>query len=235
MKIEIWSDLMCPFCYIGKKKFEAALEQFVDKNSVDIEWKSFQLNPELKTQIGKKLNHFLAEEKGVSFEQATEIGNQATIMAKQIGLIFQLDKTVIANTFNAHRFAHFAKINGKQNQAEELLFRSYFIDGKNIDDFPTLIELGKEIGLDTNQLKRVLEDSSYKDEVLADIYEAQQIGVRGVPFFVFNRKYAVSGAQDPYIFLETLKKSFSEYQEEKRYLKLELIEGNACKSNRNCD
>lgn len=235
MKIEIWSDVMCPFCYIGKRKFETALEQFTDKNNVEIEWKSFQLMPDLKTQVGRNLNEFMAEEKGMSIEKAKSLNAHAVQMAKEIGLNFDFDNIIPANTFKAHRFTHFAKANGKQNEAEETLFHSYFIDGKNIDDFSTLIELGKKIGLDTNELKTALGNCSYADEVRADIYEAQQIGIRGVPFFVFNRKYAVSGAQAPQTFLQTLQKSFAEWRKENPETKLEIIDGKVCTPEGECD
>ncbi|HWW39222.1 DsbA family oxidoreductase [Pedobacter sp.] len=214
MKVEIWSDVMCPFCYIGKRKFEAALEQFPDKDKIQLIWKSFQLAPELVTQPDKSLHQFLSEHKGISLEQAKGMNDHVRQLAKQVGLVYNFDTSIVANSFNAHRFTHFAKHYGKQNEAEESLFRSYFTDGKNIDDYPTLIQLGSEIGLDTAALKTALEDGSYADEVRIDIYEAQQVGVRGVPFFVFNRKYAVSGAQETPVFLETLQKSYAEWRQE---------------------
>lgn len=182
MKVEIWSDVMCPFCYIGKRKFETALAQFSHKDKVELVWKSFQLAPEMKTQPDKNTHQFLADHKGMSLEQAKGMNDQVTQLAKQVGLTYNFDKSIVANSFNAHRFTHFAKQYDKQNEAEEILFRSYFTDGKNIDDYPTLIQLGAEIGLDTTALKTALEKGSYADEVRADIYEAQQVGVRGVPF-----------------------------------------------------
>src|SRR5688500_16867156 len=128
MKIEIWSDVMCPFCYIGKRKFETALAKFPDKDKVHVEWKSFQLAPELKTTPDQNINDFLAEHKGISREQAAAMNNQVSQLAKQVGLVYNLDKSIPANTFNAHQFTHFAKQYGKQNEAEEILFRSYFTD-----------------------------------------------------------------------------------------------------------
>lgn len=234
MKVEIWSDVMCPFCYIGKRKFEAALKQFEHKNNVEIVWHSFQLAPEMKTQPDKNIYQFLAEHKGMSLEQAKGMNDHVTQLAKQVGLVYNFDKSIVANSLNAHRFTHFAKQYGKQNEAEELLFRSYFTDGKNIDDYPTLIQLGAEIGLDTTALKTALENGSYADDVKADIYEAQQLGVRGVPFFVFNRKYAVSGAQESNAFLETLEKSFAEWRKENPETALEVIDGKVCTPQGDC-
>ena len=207
MQVEIWSDVMCPFCYIGKRRFEAALEQFGDKDKVQVVWKSFQLSPNMKTNPGKNINQFLAEHKGISVEDAKRMNDRVTQMAAQVGLTYNFDKAIAANSFNAHRFSHFAKQQGKQNEAEEILFAAYFTQGKNTDDLPTLLQLGEEIGLGTAALKTALENESYAEDVRADIYEAQQIGVSGVPFFVFNRKYAVSGAQDSKTFLQALEKA----------------------------
>jgi len=234
MKVEIWSDVMCPFCYIGKRKFETALAQFSHKDKVELVWKSFQLAPEMKTQPDKNTHQFLADHKGMSLEQAKGMNDQVTQLAKQVGLTYNFDKSIVANSFNAHRFTHFAKQYDKQNEAEEILFRSYFTDGKNIDDYPTLIQLGAEIGLDTTALKTALEKGSYADEVRADIYEAQQVGVRGVPFFVFNRKYAVSGAQESKTFLETLEKAFDEWRKSNPENAIEVIEGKICTPEGEC-
>lgn len=235
MKIEIWSDVLCPFCYIGKRKFEMALAQFPNKENVQIIWKSYQLAPNEKTQPDKNSNEHLAEKMGISVEQAKAMRSQIIPHAQSVGLQYNMDNAVVANSFNAHRFTHFAKEYGKQSEAEEILFRSYFTDSKNIDDYPTLIQLGAEIGLDTALLKTALENGSYTNDVKADINEAQQIGVRGVPFFVFDRKQAISGAQDPKTFLETLEKSFAEWRKENPEMKLEVIEGKVCTPDKKCD
>ena len=136
-----------------------------------------------------------------------QMSNQVTERAKLDGLVYNFDKSLVANSFKAHRFSHFAKKFGKQGEAEELLFKAYFTDGKNIDSDQTLIELALELNLDTQELSGVLTSDEYTQDVLSDIEEAKHIGVRGVPFFVFNRKYAISGAQDSQLFLETLMKS----------------------------
>ena len=234
MKVEIWSDVMCPFCYIGKRKFETALKQFGHNDKVEIVWHSFQLAPELQTQPDKNIHQFLAEHKGMSIAQAKGMNDHVTQLAEQVGLVYNFDRSVVANSFSAHRFTHFAKQYGKQDGAEELLFRSYFTDGKNIDDYPTLVQLGAEIGLDTDALKTALENGRYADDVRADIYEARQVGVRGVPFFVFNRKYAVSGAQESSVFLETLEKSFAEWRKDNPETALEVNQGSVCTPEGEC-
>ena len=210
MQIEIWSDIMCPFCYIGKRKFEAALAQFDHKDDVHITWKSYQLSPDMVTDPHKNINQFLAEHKGISVEEAKGMNEYVTGMAAQVGLTYNFDKTIVANSFNAHRFAHFAKQFGKQDEAEEKLFSAYFNEGKNLDEYSVLIELGKEIGLDPAALKVALESGAYADDVRTDIREAEQLGLRGVPFFVFDRKYGVSVAQDSRVFLETMEKCVRE-------------------------
>lgn len=127
------------------------------------------------------------------------------------------------------------KKHGKQNEAEEQLFKAYFTDGKNTDDFGTLIELGMELGLDEAALKHALESGMYADDVRADIHEAQELGVRGVPFFVFDRKYAVSGAQENKVFLQTIEKSFSEWKKENVNPSIEVLDGPACRPDGHCD
>lgn len=236
MKVEIWSDVMCPFCYIGKRKFETAMTQFADSNNIEVEWKSFQLNPDMVTDPSKNISEYLAEHKGVSIDEAKKMNAYVTEMAKNEGLEYNFDKAIVANSFNAHRFSHFAKQHGKQDEAEEKLFSAYFTEGKNTDDQAVLLQLGEEIGLDTEALKIALDSGRYADEVREDVTEAMRIGVRGVPFFVFDRKYGVSGAQDSQVFLNTLEKSFSEWREANSKPAFEMTgEGDACEIGKDCN
>lgn len=234
MKVEIWSDIMCPFCYIGKREFEKALEKFSGKDQLEIEWRSYQLSPDLVTAPDKNIDEYLAESKGISVDEAHNMNNYVTQRAKEVGLDYHFDKAIPANTMKAHCLTHFAKKYGKQNKAEELLFRSYFTEGKNIDDVNTLLELGAELGLDTEKLKTDLTDETYYEEVRADIYEAYQLGVKGVPFFVFDRKYAVSGAQPDQVFTQTLEQSFKEWTDSQKKNKLNIIEGETCSTDGEC-
>lgn len=234
MEIEVWSDIMCPFCYIGKRKFESALEDFAHKDKISLVWKSYQLAPDMITEPNKNIHQFLAEHKGMSLDQAKGMNDQVAQMAKQVGLTYNFDKSVVANSFNAHRFAHFAKTHGKQNEAEELLFSAYFTDGKNIDDYATLIALGTSIGLDATALKTALEDGSYADNVRADIYEAHQVGLRGVPFFLFDKRFAVSGAQEKITFLETLERAYEEWRKKNPENTIEIVEGQVCTPEGEC-
>jgi predicted DsbA family dithiol-disulfide isomerase len=212
MQIEIWSDVMCPFCYIGKRKFEVALSQFEHKEKIEVVWKSYQLNPDLKTDPSKNSIVALAEQKGISLEESKDMHSYVIEMAANTGLNYNMDKTISANSFKAHRLTHYAKSIGKQLEVEEKLFEAYFILGKNIDDNNTLISIGETVGMNHDKLKKVLLGDHYTDDVKKDIYEAQQVGVRGVPFFMFNKKYTVSGAQESATFLQTLQKSFEEWK-----------------------
>jgi predicted DsbA family dithiol-disulfide isomerase len=235
MKVEIWSDVMCPFCYIGKRRFEDVLQQFESKDKIEIEWKSFQLNPDLETDPSITINQYLADKKGWTLDHAEQMNTHVTEMAAEAGLTYHLDKAVVANSFKAHRFSHLAKTHGLGVEAEEQLFKAYFTDSKNIDDNEILLGLGKEIGLDTAEVKQVLESDRYADEVKQDIDMAQQLRIQGVPFFVFNNKYAVSGAQAVPVFQQTLHKAFSEWQQESSEHKLEIIEGESCGPDGDCN
>jgi predicted DsbA family dithiol-disulfide isomerase len=210
MKIEIWSDVMCPFCYIGKRKFENALAKFENKSAVTIEWKSFQLNPDMKTEPDKNINEYLAEIKGWSLEQAQEMNQNVSEMAKKVGLNYDLNKAVVANSFDAHRIVQLAKTKGLGDAMEERLFKGYFTEGLNIADHQTLVKIGMEIGLDATEISEVLKTTTFAEEVNGDVREAQQLGIRGVPFFVIDRKYGVSGAQESETFLNALNKAWEE-------------------------
>jgi predicted DsbA family dithiol-disulfide isomerase len=230
MTIEIWSDVMCPFCYIGKRKFEQALAQFHQKDRVEVVWKSFQLNPDLVTDATKNTTQHLAESKGWTIEYTQGVTAHVTELAQKVGLTFDFDKAVVANSFDAHRFSAFAKSKGKQDAAEERLFKAYFTEGKNTADTKTLTQLGQEIGLDGSEIKVMLESDAFSEEVNHDIYEAHQFGIRGVPFFLFDRKYAISGAQESTVFLQALEQVFKEKLEEGP----SVLEGESCDLEGNC-
>lgn len=234
MKVEIWSDIICPFCYIGKRQFEIAMEQFAHRTHIEVEWKSYQLMPELKTSLDKSMNDILIESKGVSRSQAETMNERVMQMALQVGLNYNIEKSIPANTFKAHRFAHFAKTQGKQNEAAEALFKAYFTDAKNIDDSDVLLELGIDIGLEITSLRAVLSNNSYADSVEKDISDANRIGVRGVPFFVFDSKQAVSGAQESTTFLQVLESSFTEWRKNNPENKFNVIKGQSCTPQGEC-
>lgn len=235
MTVEIWSDVVCPFCYIGKRKFEAGLQQFADSANIEIVWKSYQLQPDITEDYNKSTFQLVAEKYNITLEQSKSMHANLVRSAADVGLTYNFDIAKPVNTLKAHQFIQFAKTHGKQDEAEELLFKSYFTLGKNINDVSTLVEIGALIGLDKGAVKDVIESNKFVQEVQADINEAQQIGVRGVPFFVFNRKYAISGAQEPTAFLETLKKSFNEWRKDNPVIQLDVLEGNICTPDGVCD
>lgn len=216
MKVEIWSDIMCPFCYIGKRHFETALKQFADSNNLEIVWKSFQLDPAIPENVEEGLTstQYLVSRKGLGTEQVKAMNKQVTQMAESTGLKYHLETTVVYNSFKAHRVIQLAKTKGLGDIAEEILFNAHFTGNKNLGDDEILIKTGKEIGLTEAEVNEALTNDDYAYKVKQDIQEAHQVGVTGVPFFVFNRKYAISGAQPPAVFLETLQKSFAEWRED---------------------
>ncbi|WP_200979391.1 DsbA family protein [Echinicola sp. 20G] len=236
MKIEIWSDIMCPFCYIGKRRLEAALEEFPHKDEVEVEWKSFLLNPEMKTNTDQSIAEYLAETKGWTVEQAEEAGEQVTTMAKEEGLDYDFSKVVVANARKAHRLLQYAKINGKGGGLKERLFHAYFTEGANMDDQATLINLAKEVGLEEEKVKEAIQSKDYDAAVNHDIYESQQLGVRGVPFFVLDQKFGVSGAQPKETFIQALETAWKEQQDKPNLKSVTGDEnGAACDLDGNCD
>ncbi|QNK55191.1 DsbA family oxidoreductase [Paenibacillus sp. PAMC21692] len=210
MKVEIWSDYVCPFCYIGKRKFESALASFEHKDSVVTELRSFELDPSTDSSLGMTTHEMLSRKYGMSLEQAKSTGDGVVQQAAAVGLTFRLDGALSLNTFNAHRLAHYAEEQGKGAAMSERLLKAYFTDNLNIDDPEQLAELADEVGLDKDAALAVLQSDSYADSVRAQEQEGSRLGIRGVPFFVIDRKYAVSGAQPPEVFLETLKKAWAE-------------------------
>ncbi|GMQ23862.1 DsbA family oxidoreductase [Algoriphagus sp. oki45] len=235
MKIEIWSDVVCPFCYIGKRKMEKALKKFPFASHVEIEWKSFQLNPDLQTNPNISTVEHLAQSKGWSLEQTREISSNVSAMAKKEGLTFDFDRAVVANTKNAHRLIHLAKESGKQDAMKERLLKAYFSQGRNVDDFDTLLELGKEVGLDEEIIKALLNSNQYEDAVNQDVYESRLIGVRGVPFFVLDRKFGISGAQPDEVFDQTLEKAWAEFAKNNPVLDIaSSTDGESCDVDGNC-
>ncbi len=235
MKVEIWSDIVCPFCYIGKRKFENALKTLPFKDKIEIHWKSYQLNPSLQVEKGVDAYDVLARKKGQPREWAIEMYTNIQEAGKQVGLDFRFDHAIPANTFEAHRFAQLAKSIGKGNEAEEMLFKAYFTDGKDLSDAEILRNIGKELGIEEESLETLFSTDIFSGEVQKDLYEAEQIRIQGVPFFVFDRKYAISGAQDEIAFSQTLEKSFQEWLGNNPSDDLQIIEGKVCRMDGECD
>lgn len=210
-----------------------ALEKFEHKSDVEVEWKSFELDPSLKTQSDVNATSHLAHIKGISKERANEMQQYVKGVANQVGLDFHPDKAVVANSFNAHRLIQFAKTKGLGNEAEEALFKAHFTEGKNIDDKEVLLEIATGISIDESETREVLASDAFEKEVKRDEMQAQSFGISGVPFFVLNNKYAVSGAQSPETFLQALNQTWIESEEVKK--PMVINEGESCTIDGTCD
>ena len=228
IKVQIWSDIMCPFCYIGKRRIEEALNLFEHKDAVAIEWKSFQLDASFVASSDDNMVEHLAQKYGKGTDWAQGMLDNMTQNAKSAGLDFHFEKAVLANSFNAHRLLHLAKKHQLANDLEELLFKAYLTEGKNINDNNTLKELGVSVGLNEHDIDEVLNSDAYANDVKQDIQNANSIGVQGVPFFVFNNKYAVSGAQPATAFLETLQKAWEEGKFDSKVTLINTTDGDSC-------
>jgi predicted DsbA family dithiol-disulfide isomerase len=226
--VQIWSDVMCPFCYIGKRRIEEALSLFDNKDSVAIEWKSFQLDPSFVATPNESIIDHLAEKYRKDTNWAQTMVDNMTENAKNSGLDFHFEKAILANSLNAHRLLHLAKKHNLSNELEELLFKAYLTDGKDVNDLNTLESLGLEVGLEKEAIENVLHSDVYANEVRKDQEVAQSIGVTGVPFFVFDNKYAVSGAQATDVFLKTLEKSWEEGNFETKLNLQNTTDENSC-------
>ena len=206
MKIEVWSDYVCPFCYIGKRRLEIALNKFENKDEVELVFKSFELDPSAKKKYKENIHEIIAKKYGISVEQAKSSNNQIVEQAKAIDLNYNFDDLIPTNTFDAHRLSHYAKTEGKMNELSERLLKAYFVDSLNISDHNVLANLAGEVGLNSEEALKILESDKYGDEVRKDEESASKLRISGVPYFVFNNKYSVSGAQPPELFLELLEK-----------------------------
>ncbi|MEU1178678.1 DsbA family oxidoreductase [Streptomyces sp. NPDC005820] len=202
--VDVWSDIMCPFCYIGDTLLAQALEKSPHGSDVEIRYRSFQLMPHLPTDHAVDLNELLSKERGFPKAQAKAMNAQVAARAAQIGLEFRLDSAIATNTRAAHRLIHFAESQDRQHDMVQRLFRAYFTDGLNVGDHDVLAGLAAEIGLDPSAARDALDRGAFDAEVDADIRHAGQLGVTGVPFFVFDGQYAVSGAQPVEAFLQAL-------------------------------
>ncbi len=210
MKIEIWSDFACPFCYIGKTRFEEALNKFEHKNEVEVIYKAYQLNPYAPKEMEGSAYEAFAKGHNMTPAQAKERFKMFEQNAKSVGLTYNYDIIQMTNTFDAHRLAKYANTKGLEEKLTTRLMKAYFTDGLNLSDIDTLTKLAKEVGLDEKKSKELLLTDQYKDEVNAQIDEARKVGVQGVPFFVINRKYGVSGAQQTDYFYQALNQIWQE-------------------------
>ena len=210
MQVEVFSDVVCPWCYIGKRRLEEALSTFPHADEVTVTYRSFQLDPTTPKDVTGTLTERLATKYGVSREQAASMNDRVSGVAQTVGLDFHLDSAQPVNTFEAHRLLHFAGTKGLQTELKERLMRAYFTEGVRLADRDELIRLAAEVGLDGDEVAAVLESDAYTDEVEEDLALARGFGISGVPFFVFDRTYGVSGAQESAVLAEALQQAWAD-------------------------
>ncbi len=209
--LEVWSDVVCPWCYIGKRRLESALARFSRQDAVTVKWRSYQLNPGAAKTTDETTRTMLARKYGVSLEQADAMQARVTEVAAGEGLKYRLELTRPENSFDAHRLIHLADMHGLQDAMKERLLAGYFTEGASIGDRDTLIRLAKEAGM-TGLIERAvvatLEGDAFADAVRADAAKATALGIQGVPFFVIAGRYGVSGAQPAETLLEAIEEAW---------------------------
>lgn len=204
MKIEIWSDIVCPWCYIGKRRFESALATFPHRDDVEVVYRSFELDPSAEKKSGVSSTDMLAKKYRISRERAEAMNARVSALAAQEELDYHLESARHANTFDAHRLIHFAASHGRQIEMKERLMRAYFTESADVGDTDTLVRLAAEVGLNTGEAREALQRGAFADDVRADERRAQMLGISGVPFFVIDEKYGISGAQPTEVFAQAL-------------------------------
>lgn len=210
MKIEIWSDIVCPWCYIGKARFEKALLSFVHRGDVEVVWKSYELSPHAPKNTGDTMVQSLAKAKRIPESQAIGMIEHVTQIAKGEGLQYNLLQAKPANTFKAHQLIHMAKTAGIQDQIKERLLSAFFIEELAVDDLDVLVRIATESGLDADEVRSSLESDKFKVAVQEDEQRARMLGIQGVPFFLLNGKLGISGAQSSETFTHALEQAWTE-------------------------
>jgi predicted DsbA family dithiol-disulfide isomerase len=225
MKIEIWSDVACPWCYIGKRRFEAALAEFPHRDSVEVQWRSYQLDPGLPEHYDGTELDYLSTRKGLAPQQVSQMFEHVAAQAKGEGLEYRFDTVVVANSFTAHRLIHLAAAHGSQDAAKERLLSDHFEHGKDIGSQEYLTALGQDLGLDAADVEELFSTDKYADDVRLDFQEARALGISGVPFFVIDRKFGLSGAQPSETFTAALNQA---WQDTHPLVLVNAADGEAC-------
>jgi predicted DsbA family dithiol-disulfide isomerase len=203
--IEIWSDIVCPFCYVGKKKIQQVIEKLNIEDEVQIIWRSYQLDPDLPSEKAYPSLEYLMLKKNISAEQMQGMNEYLKQQGLQYGIDFQLDKSMVFNTFNAHRLLQWSKEFNKSSELKEAFMKAYFTDGIDLSNPDNLISAVGMVGLDTEKAKEIINSKSYSESVNDDIYQSKTINLRGVPHFLFNDKFFISGAQEDLVFENAIK------------------------------
>jgi predicted DsbA family dithiol-disulfide isomerase len=212
MDVEIWSDINCPWCYIGKRRFEAALSEFEHADEVNVTWRSFELDPSAPAEIPGNGAARIAEKYGVTVERAQEMEQHVTEVAAGDGLEYNLEHARLGSTFDGHRLVHLANERGLQDAMKERLMRARFTDSQLVSDRETLVALAAEVGLDADEVRAMLDSDDFADAVRDDERTAQEFGITGVPMFVVDRAFGASGAQPPEQLLALLRHGWESRQ-----------------------
>jgi predicted DsbA family dithiol-disulfide isomerase len=228
MKVDIWLDIRCPNCCIGKRRFELALEQFEHKEKINLVWHSFELSTSLVSQPGKSVYEHLAELKGKPLEWSIQMYNSVKESAAMLGLEYNFDIAIIANSFDAHRLFQYAKTQNKASEALNRLYAAYFTEGLDISDHRNLTRMGAELGFDEKTVSGILSTGQFAKEVRDDEARAESVVISGVPFFLMNNLQGMSGSQSQEIYLQTLRESWSTYEKQLQGLTPNSDEDDAC-------
>jgi predicted DsbA family dithiol-disulfide isomerase len=210
MRIDIWSDVVCPWCYIGKRRLESVLADFPHREDVEIVWHSYQLDPGAPTEPTETAREMLARKYGMTPAQAAEAQNGVIFQAAEEGMAWKHERSMHNNTRDAHRLIHLAAQQGKQGEMKEALLSAYFGEALVVSDHEVLRQVAAEVGLDAARVDAVLGSDEFDGDVDADIAQAGAYGATGVPFFVIDQKFGVSGAQPKELFSQVLERAWSE-------------------------
>jgi predicted DsbA family dithiol-disulfide isomerase len=214
IKVDIWSDVQCPWCYIGKRKFEQGAQAF--GGDVEIEYHSFELSPDTPVDFDGNTVDYLSQRKGMAKGEVAQMLDRVAGIAKDVGLDYDFEHVHQTNTVISHELIHFAKSKGRQLEMKERLLKAYFIEGKHVGRIPDLVDIAAELGYDRAEVTEALESHRFLADVKADVAQAEAYGIQGVPFFVIDGKYGVSGAQEAATFANVLAQVDSEKQESEK-------------------
>lgn len=233
MKIDIWSDIACPFCYIGKRKLEKVLAQFPNRDNVELVWHSYELDPSLPKEAYKsRMYNYFSEKYGVSVDEARATMGKTAAIAKEVGLDYDFENLIVANTSNALRLVKLAKEQKLATEAEEILFEAYFIKGLDISDRDVLVDLGTKIGLKKEDILLMLDSDRYLDEIKQDIaYSENELNLEYIPFYLLNNKEMIEGSIAIEDYLDVLTKAYAEWEQSGEASgagKGDMISGQSC-------
>lgn len=205
VRVEVWSDFVCPWCYIARSRLKRALEKYERADEVEVEWRSFQLDPTHRKGVRLGVHEMLAQKTGASLDDVRAMTDRVRSLAAEEGLTYDVERAVVVNTVDAHRLHHLSKAHGVADQVHERLMRAHFAEGEALDDLDTLVRLGVEAGVPEDEARRALTGDDHARDVKLDIRQARVYGATGVPFFVLDNTYGISGAQPVEVFLSAFR------------------------------